>query len=36
VTIGELVDFFVDEVVVQHMFKVDREFFQLFSKLLHH
>ena len=31
VTIGELVDFLADEVVAQHMLKVDREFYPLFK-----
>lgn len=30
VTIGELVNFIADEVVIQHMLKVDRQFFPLF------
>ena len=31
VTIGEFVDFLADEVVAQHMLKVDREFYPLFK-----
>jgi hemerythrin-like metal-binding protein len=33
VTIGELVSFLADEVVAQHMLKVDRKFFPLFNEI---
>jgi diguanylate cyclase (GGDEF)-like protein/hemerythrin-like metal-binding protein/PAS domain S-box-containing protein len=32
VTIGELVSFLADEVIAQHMLKIDRKFFPLFNK----
>lgn len=32
VTIGDLVNFLADEVIAQHMFKTDREFYPLFKK----
>ena len=32
ITIGELVNFLADEVVAQHMLKIDRKFYPLFSK----
>lgn len=32
ITMGELVDFLVDEVVVRHLLKTDREFYALFVR----
>jgi hypothetical protein len=31
VTIGELVSFLADEIVAQHMLKMDREYYPLFN-----